>query len=451
MSSLTSRKLGRHIIKRKLQVLAAAAVYEVLVSFTYINLISPVFSYDGFVYNPLDVDKMVFIHLLALVPALWMAREVTQPSHVIEWVLFLTVYIPATIFPHYIFPQSYSPLVDFDLVLLVSFALASFVSRLPMLKLEPKGLREPTFLVLLYALTAILAVTISFGTGFNFKLASVSKVYDVRAQFTQAAVHSQFLGYLLPWLGQAVAPLLFALGLVRKEKGPIFVGLAMSTLAYSVTAFKTVLFSPFFLVGIKKMLELSKRRSGLMLPIWFSAAVLLCIGLDLVIGFPIFSALFLHRAIVTPGAVTGYYYEFFRNHPFEMLAHSIFRAFLHSPYRHGPSFVIANVYWPNRPDMEANANIWATAYADFGFAGMIVFSLLLGLVLKAFDTVSEDLDLGFSCMLAVFPAMVLANTALLTSLLTHGIGLVMLLLLLVPRRHLSSARLPVISPQVARA
>jgi hypothetical protein len=91
--------------------------------------------------------------------------------------------------------------------------------------------------------------------------------------------------------------------------------------------------------------------------------------------------------------------------------------------------------------MDANANLWATAYSDLGFPGMMLFSLLLGAILNLFDTLTGDLDLGFACMLIVFPSMILANSGLLTSLLTQGIGLLLIMVILVPRawfQHQSS-------------
>ena len=150
------------------------------------------------------------------------------------------------------------------------------------------------------------------------------------------------------------------------------------------------------------------------------------------VGFPIMNALFIHRMVIIPGVVTGYYYDFFSHHPFEMLAHSILKPFLSSPYREAPAFVIGRYYWSSAK-MDANANLWASAYSDFGFLGMLFFSALLGIVLNLYDKLSENLDLRFACMVIAFPTMILANASLLTSLLTGGIGLLIITLLFVPR------------------
>jgi len=82
--------------------------------------------------------------------------------------------------------------------------------------------------------------------------------------------------------------------------------------------------------------------------------------------------------------------------------------------------------------MESNANLWADAYANFGYVGIIVFSLLLAVVLWLYDSVAFGRDKRLAALAIGLPAFALANTGLLTALLTNGIGLVMLLVYLMP-------------------
>ncbi len=84
--------------------------------------------------------------------------------------------------------------------------------------------------------------------------------------------------------------------------------------------------------------------------------------------------------------------------------------------------------------MESNANLWADAYANFGYIGIIVFSLLLAFVLWLYDSMAFGCDKRLAALVIGLPAFALANTGLLTTLLTNGIGLVMLLVYLMPPR-----------------
>src|SRR5438067_8443040 len=114
----------------RLRLVAAVVVYEILLSCTYIYFITPIFQYTGFVYHPLSAWHMLMIHAVGLVPAFWLSSEITRPSHIVEWFLFLLVFIPSCILPSYVLQQSALSLLVFDGVLLTSFGVLSFVSRL---------------------------------------------------------------------------------------------------------------------------------------------------------------------------------------------------------------------------------------------------------------------------------------------------------------------------------
>src|SRR2546423_11207001 len=102
--------------KSRLQLVAAVIVYEILLSCTYIYFITPVFQYTGFVYYPLPLWRILLVHLIALVPASWLPAEITKPSHIVEWFLFLLVFVPAVILPNYVLLQSTLSLLEFNLM-----------------------------------------------------------------------------------------------------------------------------------------------------------------------------------------------------------------------------------------------------------------------------------------------------------------------------------------------
>ena len=81
---------------------------------------------------------------------------------------------------------------------------------------------------------------------------------------------------------------------------------------------------------------------------------------------------------------------------------------------------------------DANANIWADAYANFGYAGILCFTLLLAILLWLYDSMAVNRDMRLAALAIGLPAFALANGGLLTSLLTNGIVLAMLLMYLMP-------------------
>src|SRR6185437_6613284 len=144
-----------------------------------------------------------------------------------------------------------------------------------------------------------------------------------------------------------------------------------------------------------------------------------------------FSGLIQERMTGMPGLLTGYYYEFFSDHPKALLGHSIFKSIVHYPYPLEPRQMIGYVYFHDS-GMSANANFWADAYANFGYIGILCFTLLLAGVMWLYDSSSAGRNLTVTALVIALPAFAVANSGLLTSLLTHGIGLAMVLMYLMP-------------------
>jgi hypothetical protein len=103
------------------------------------------------------------------------------------------------------------------------------------------------------------------------------------------------------------------------------------------------------------------------------------------------------------------------------------------PYSLNPPQLIGDVYFGSH-EMSANANIWADGFANFGFIGILGVSLVLGLVLFLYDSLAARIEFPVACVLLVIPAITLANSALLTCLLTHGLGFALLVALFIPQR-----------------
>ena len=412
-------------------VIAASLAFELLLSCAYIFFISPLFQYAGFTYAPPGIWRMIVIHALALAPACWLPGTIEKPSQVVEWILYLSVIVPAVILPQYVLSNQVFPLLELGVTLVVASAMLHLGSKIAVPDLRLRGASQNMLPLAVSAAAVLLAIAISIKVGFNFSLVSLAHVYRLRSQFTEQAEGSSFLAYAVPWLGEVCAPFLLAVGIFRRKWLLAMAGIGCSLLVYSITGFKSVLLAPVLIFGVKKVLEFGKQKSGLLFPLAVCAVMLVCLAVDAVVGLPLMNSLFVHRLLIMPGVVTGYYFDFFSHHPFDMMSHSILRAFIQSPYAEPAPFIIGARYFMSAK-ADVNANIWATAYSDFGLAGIIVFSFLLAAVLRLYDLLTRALDLRLACMLIVFPAMILANTGLSTFLLTHGFLFTLLLVALLP-------------------
>jgi hypothetical protein len=192
-----------------------------------------------------------------------------------------------------------------------------------------------------------------------------------------------------------------------------------------------MLFSAGLLLYILWVMRCTKAFGSRLALTW--TAIFAGTGISLFFGYGLMAeSLVGVRMTALPGLLTGYYYEFFSSHPQAHLGHSILSSLVDYPYAVEPPYLIGARYFHSASN-DANANIWADAYANFGYAGIVLFTILFAILLWLYDSIATGSRNTRVAALAIgLPAFALANGGLLTSLLTNGVALAMLLVYLMP-------------------
>ncbi|MBN6187028.1 hypothetical protein JQN58_08530 [Aneurinibacillus sp. BA2021] len=416
-------------IKNKLVLLFGALLYSGLLTWVYIDLVSPAFAYMGYVYYPASLPLLLLGFTAAALPALWMPARVERPSQVVYWILYVLVYVPASVIPFYTLTIDSGKLVTFSLALLGAFALLGASTRLPYLPIRRLQLPPLLFWIGLALVSAMFYALIIGTYGIRFDLSGLADVYDVREKYKESG--GGLVSYAIAWQAGVINPLVMAYGLVMRKPGLVAAGLAGQLIIFSITGQKSIFFS--LLLNIVLLLLLNRKKGGFGISMLYGASffTVLCVIADWILDDMMFVSLFIRRLILTPGLLTGNYFEFFSTNPQVHLAHSIFKSFLDYPYTLKPVYLIGYQYMGS-DSLAANANLWADSYANFGYLGIFVFTLILAAVLWVFDSITRHLDYQIKCLILGIPAFALSNAALLTTLLTHGILLAVVLAFVLP-------------------
>lgn len=392
-------------------------------------VIVPVWGYEGF-HSKTTLPRAAAAWTLAGLPSLWMPIELNRPSQVVYWFLYLLVLVPACLVPIYsLDDQSGGPLL-LAACLVAVFGLTSLVYRLPLLPLRRMHLESYELSVILGLLSIIFYSLMVVVFGFHFHFISFDDIYSVRARFTYTLDQAPaMVAYAIDWQAWVINPFMMAIGLRSRRLSWVLVGAAGQFAIYSITAFRSMFFSAFFLMYLLWATRSNKAFGARLAASWTAifagAGVLQFFGHGLTL-----ESLVGVRMTALPGLLTGYYYEFFSSHPQVHLGHSIFKSFVAYPYAVEPPYLIGYEYFHIPED--ANANLWADAYANFGYSGIVCFTFLFGIVLWLYDSVAVDRDMRLAALVIGLPAIALANGGLLTSLVTDGIALAMLLVYLAP-------------------
>lgn len=418
------------VLRSRMGMVLICVLYVVTFSVVYEWVIVPGWGYEGF-HSRATSTREAIAGVLASSPGLWMPIKLERPSQVLYWMLYLLVLVPTCLVAVSALEDQSSGPILLAACLVVVFALTGLVYRLPLLPLPPVQLKGYEFGTILILLSAIFYAFLFSHFGFRFHFVSLEDIYTVRAQYENTLSQgSTLVAYAISWQAWVINPFVMAMGLRWRRLSWFLMGVAAQFAIYSITGFRSMFFSAGLLLYLLWSMRSGTPFGTRLVSTW--TAVFAGAGALKLLGYALTPAALVNvRMAALPGLLTAYYYDFFSSHPHAQLGHSIFRSLVDYPYAVQPPYLIAFTYF-HSATMESNANLWADAYANFGYIGIIIFSLLLAFVLWLYDSMAFGRDKRLAALAIALPAFALANTGLLTALLTNGIGLVMLLVYLMP-------------------
>ncbi|NQD70232.1 hypothetical protein HP439_05800 [Sphingobacterium shayense] len=274
---------------------------------------------------------------------------------------------------------------------------------------------------------------------------SLRDVYDVRYDYKEQIETSSFAGTQIRWLLFIFNPFLIILGyLDRKKFWMLIIGLGGELFIYSISGLKSALFIGFVLLIILFALSKLKELSGissliLKMVVLFFIVVLVADFIffrDSLMFQNILTSLTIRRNFALTGHLSGQYFSFFDMNPKNFMANNSLLGILvnfQSPYggQSPPEIIGAYAFGGyNEQGQYANANIWADAFAQYGFIGMLIIAVMLGFFLHLYDSIAKYAGFKMAVVLLVPFAFTFSNSAFLTVLFGHGALLALFLLTL---------------------
>jgi hypothetical protein len=127
------------------------------------------------------------------------------------------------------------------------------------------------------------------------------------------------------------------------------------------------------------------------------------------------------------------FYDFFSRHGYTYWSHVRFVSrFIPYTYDLQIPYLIGREYYGNDV-LSANAHFMATdGIAAAGIPGLLLISAVAGLVLYVIDLLAKRHDRLFLLLLLAGPLIALLNVGLFTTLLTDGLGVLIVLLAIMP-------------------
>lgn len=174
------------------------------------------------------------------------------------------------------------------------------------------------------------------------------------------------------------------------------------------------------------------------------------LGGDDSLFFVLLSLVFM-RTFGSSGLTTAWYHDFFLRNPLTYYSHiKGISWFVLYPYNNPLGIEVGSFYSGN-PTLDDNAHFWATdGLAAWGLSGVLLVSIVCAFVFWLFDSTARGHDLRFATLLVTFEALNLGNTSIFTTLLSGGLGLMMIFLYFAPQNYAdfvdAKVRYPAMSP-----
>jgi hypothetical protein len=313
-----------------------------------------------------------------------------------------------------------------------AFIIRLFIGRDTKTQVAFGGLKFELYFGLLVAISVVIHLYVLIAVGFQQSFVSIWEVYDVRREFQVAANNHIALENLISAQAYFINPILLTLAITSRRRFLVFIVLLSQLALYNTTGYKSYLFEMLIMVFIAMFWRRSSKLTAKNLQVGTLSLLALITWIDFYTG-GITGSTFIRRIVQLPGWLTNVYVGFYEKNEFHLLLNTSLNIFTTPNYAFAPPYVISE-YLTGSPTVSFNANVLADGFAQFGYIGILVSATLTGLLLKFLNRALSGRPQQLVPLLGVPTAVVLSNSALLTSLLGHGILLGAVLIVFYPAK-----------------
>lgn len=399
--------------KSRMRSCSALVLFRVVLDLAYVCIIAPVYGYSGFTVA-VDALRLIESYILTLLMAIFTPHVVDRPSHFLSWMLSIGTVIPTlSYYGLHSGSRCYMYWVCLSLLIIIA------ISRLPSVKIPTLKQGSSIGIVVMILLTAIVTFGLIARGGLGYFNLSFGEVYQYRREVDEVMNIGPW-GYLNTWVFKVVNPSLICLFLWKRKYGLVGGFTLLQILFFGISSNKGVLFYPVLIIAIYVFMQ-KKRTIGYLTygVIWI---VIGSSAVSLLFDYHWFSSLFIRRVFFVPARLNFVYHDLFSQIGHVYLSNSIMSALIEYPFPEPPPLMVSEFLYGHY-DTWANNGFIATGYMHFGYTGMLIFALVVGmLILLADSLILGRVPMWVGVSIVVVPFFSLFTSAdLPTALLTHGI------------------------------
>lgn len=404
-------------MKKLIVLIVGIIIYRLLLDMIYVDQIVPFFSYwlmidqSSFVSY---VESWAFLAAMTFPVLFFYRREEEDYYATTMFVLFLYFIklVPLTSFLFYQ-PQSFSFVIQQGIMWILLFVLL-YVCKPITFKFIKKSEAFVTIVTIIVSLTVVWVS----GKYASFRVHfSIDDVYDLRMEAREFNMPT-LIKYLYSFSGNII-PICMIYYMSKKKMTMTFFLAFVGLLNFSIAGSKSTLFRILLCFSLLYIQKFDYKKW--MMPSFLTISLLSIIEFKL-LNLTNISSILIRRVFYIPNLLDSVYYDYFKNDEPYFFDTSKFTQL---------QFNIGGDIFGNDA-MRCNNGFFTDAYVNLGIAGCFVYPFIFAVLIK----ILEGACIGHYKYIAVFSAFLfvttLESTFFTTSLLTHGLFLMILTLYFMP-------------------
>lgn len=404
-------------------------LYCAALSWIYLNEIVLNWSYDGFL-GKFSFTAMAFSLgmtgiLSALVPNRMDVRSILL--YTMNYIFF----IPYVVYLGY----SEAPTEHFWAFIIMIVC----VYGIPAMKIQAPvfvQLTQKQIMVAVFgAIFLALASQAAYGGVKDFNL-ELDRVYEFRME--SALQVPGIFAYIFSSVASVLLPLALVLSLKFRQYWLSGTALLSAVILFGMSHHKSVLFGPFAVAGLYVIF--SRLRSISPIGWIFLALPIVCLVeiyylrvIEESYAAAYLNSLLIRRVLFVPAMLDGLYIEYFDLHSWYYWSQSFIASWaLENPHGYSAPYIIGQEYFHDI-ETSANTGVIGSGFANAGMFGVAIYSVLAGLVLALLNAFGERIGhplVAATSFTTVF--IVLTSADFLTTILSHGLFILIVFLSLFP-------------------
>lgn len=264
------------------------------------------------------------------------------------------------------------------------------------------------------------------------------RIYEFRDQ-ASTLLDIGPLAYLNLWTYKVFTIFLVCILLHTRRYGLALVVLACQLYFFGLTSHRIILFLPLLAMGF--WLYLGRSNELFPLPYLLTVGVLSALPLSLMYDVRSVSDIVIRRPFFVPSGLMYQWFDYFDTHPHVYWGDRLLASFLDGEYVGVNIPRLVGDFLVPGSNSAANAGMFASGYAHAGYLGVMFYSLVLGIVLCLLNAVVRSgVPLWLVAALSIGPLRTaIADSDLFTTLLSHGLGVAVLVLWLYKGKNVSAS------------